>query len=543
MSGISGPSAPQTSYGDLTSADVVVVGAGIGGLTCAAYLAQMGKRVIVVDRHSLAGGNATVFEHDGYEFDVGVHYLGDCEPGGAFSSMLDPLGIEIEWNEIDPDGFDIYHFPDGMTFKVPRDIELFRQRLLDVFADEKECIDAYVETIREIDAELTAGKAPNLLLQHMDSTLGGFLADFEPSPRLRTLLAANHGVYAAPPDDSSLVMHAVVAMHYFKGAFYPKGGGQVIADQLCETIRAHGGDIVLRTAVERIIIEDGRATGVELHAPSPERAKGVPDRIDAPIVVSNADLKRTVFDLVGREHFPTDFVERVEGYAMALPIFVVYLVLDRDLAAEGFSSGNHFYCESDDIEGAYADLEAGTLGDQAMVFITLSSLKDPSNTRLCRPGQTNLQVMTLAPRDHSFWGVEGGPVAGEHYRKNAGYLARKQELRDAAIAAAAEVIPGLEESIVYEETATPITHERYTRSTGGTSYGIRCTQDQVLMRRPSFGTPIGGFFIVGASTMTGHGIAGTMSGGVACATAVSNVDVPSEVAGGYAKTIEASAAP
>lgn len=148
--------------------------------------------------------------------------------------------------------------------------------------------------------------------------------------------------------------------------------------------------------------------------------------------------------------------------------------------------------------------------------------------------------MTLAPRDHSFWGVEGGPVEGEHYRKNPGYTARKAELRDAAIAAAEKAIPGLEASIVYEETATPITHERYTRSTGGTSYGIKCSQDQVLMRRPSFGTPIEGFFVVGASTMTGHGIAGTMSGGVACATTITGVDVRAEVAGGYAKTIEAS---
>lgn len=542
MPGIDGPSSPQSAYGDLTTADVVVVGAGIGGLTCAAYLAQLGKRVVVVDQHSLAGGNATVFEHEGYEFDVGVHYLGDCEPGGTFDSMLNPLGIQLEWNELDPDGYDQYHFPDGMVFRMPKGIEEFRTRLHEAFPDEKECIDAYVDTVRGIDAEITGATPPRYLLQHMDSTLGEFLAEFDPSPRLRTVMAAQHGVYALPPDEASLIMHALVVMHYFKGAYYPRGGGQVIADALCETIRSHGGDIVLRTRVDRILTEDGHVSGVQLHAPSPERAKGVPTEIQAPIVVSNADLKRTVFELIGADEFPADYSERIDELEMALPIFVVYLVLDRDLAAEGFSNGNIFVCDTDDIEGAYASLEAGEVDHQAMVYITLSSLKDPTNPRLCRPGQTNLQVMTLAPRDHSYWGVAEGPVAGERYRRNPEYVARKKSLRDLAVEAAARVIPGLGDSIVYEETATPITHERYVRSTGGTSYGVKCTPGQVLARRPAFGTPIEGLFVVGANTMMGHGIAGAMAGGVACASTVSGTDVKATVADSYKRSIAATVA-
>jgi all-trans-retinol 13,14-reductase len=80
--------APTPRPFTLLEPDVVVVGAGLGGLTTAAYLAAAGRRVVVVDRHYVAGGNATVFTHDGYEFDVGVHYLGDCEPGGLIQSVL-----------------------------------------------------------------------------------------------------------------------------------------------------------------------------------------------------------------------------------------------------------------------------------------------------------------------------------------------------------------------------------------------------------------------------------------------------------------------
>ena len=205
MSGIEGSSAPQDSYGDLSHADVIVVGAGIGGLTCAAYLSELGKRVIVVDPHSIAGGNASIFNHEGYEFDVGVHYIGDCEPGGTFPSMLEPLGIELEYNELDPDGYDNYYFPDGTTFHMPKGIERFRSQLHELFPDEKRCIDAYVDTVRDIDAELTGDKQPELILQHMDTTLGGFLDQFGPAPRLLTILAAQHGVYALPPGEAALI--------------------------------------------------------------------------------------------------------------------------------------------------------------------------------------------------------------------------------------------------------------------------------------------------------------------------------------------------
>ena len=91
---------------DVDDVDVVVVGAGLGGLATAAYLAVAGKRVVVVDRHSVAGGNGTVFTHEGYEFDVGLHYVGDCEPGGLFDRALDPLDIHLTYREMDRDGPD-----------------------------------------------------------------------------------------------------------------------------------------------------------------------------------------------------------------------------------------------------------------------------------------------------------------------------------------------------------------------------------------------------------------------------------------------------
>jgi hypothetical protein len=248
----------------------------------------------------------------------------------------------------------VFVLPDGSRFAVPRDPARYRERLQAAFPDEADAIATYVDTIEAIDAALTGGGPPDAMLAHLDDTLGDCFDELGLSSRLRTILAGEHGTYALPPSRASLVLHAALVMHYLKGAYYPEGGGQVIADSLVAFIEAHGGEVVLRTPVERIVVADGKVTGVRLRPPSPERARGVPTELPAPVVVSNADLCRTVDELVGAEHLDADFVERTHGFSMALPLFVVYLVIDRDLGAEGFANANIYVIGAGGMDAEFA---------------------------------------------------------------------------------------------------------------------------------------------------------------------------------------------
>jgi all-trans-retinol 13,14-reductase len=241
--------------------------------------------------------------------------------------------------------------------------------------------------------------------------------------------------------------------------------------------------------------------------------------------VSNADMKRTFLELVGAEHFSKATIERIRSLRMSLPLFCVYAGLDIDLAAAGMSNSNHYVFEGYDFEQVYDELEAGKLTSQSMTYITTASLKDPSNPLTAPPGCTNLQIMTLAPLDYSVWNVERGPASGGHYHRDPEYRRRKQALCDRLIDATEKVIPGLREHLVWQEAATPVSQERFTRSTGGTSYGIEMSTDQAGPLRVGPRTEIPGLFLCGASTPGGPGIAGVLRSGVDAAGQVLETDL------------------
>ena len=248
--------------------------------------------------------------------------------------------------------------------------------------------------------------------------------------------------------------------------------------------------------------------------------------IDAPWVVSNADLKRTLFELVGEEHFDAATVERVRDYRMSLPLFAAYIGLDVDLAELGVPNTNYWIWGSTDIEGIYAQVEdEHRLPDAPLAYVTTASLKDPSSRHIAPEGSTNLQIMTLVPHDYSLWNVERGPAEGGRYHRDPTYRRRKDELVDRLLDTAETVLPGLREHVDWRESASPVTQERFTHSTGGTSYGVEFSTDQMGPMRMGPGTEIEGLFLCGASTPSGHGIANVMRSGVVAAGAALETDL------------------
>ena len=235
------PAPDRYRHLDKDAYDAVVVGAGTGGLTAAALLAHRGCSVLLLDQHYVAGGNATVFRRPGYEFDIGLHYIGDCGPGGGIPRVLRALGIEdVQFLEMDPEGFETYCFPD-FGFRVPRGLEPFRARLLAGFPEEQAAIDRYLRLLQEVESlglhvrplgGLHGLQRAPLVARFATATMAEFLDTCTRNEKLRAVIAGQQSNYGEPPSRFALLAHAVMVVHYnLRGAYYPKGGGQVISDR------------------------------------------------------------------------------------------------------------------------------------------------------------------------------------------------------------------------------------------------------------------------------------------------------------------------
>lgn len=520
--------------------DAIVIGSGLGGLACAAYLSVSGLRTLVLEAHSVAGGNSQVFRrtphgHE-YEFDVGIHYIGECGPEGLISWILHGLGLaeRIVFRPLDPDGYSTLLFPD-LTFRVPASWTRYRERLLATVPAEAEPLGRVVDVMREVAMASRRLQNRELSLSRMGAEHPVFFqwgirpvtALFEAhgiSQQASAVLLGEQGDYAVRPSRTPVALAAGLTDHYMRGAFYPEGGGQVVAARLVEAIRAHGGAVWTRAPVAKVRVEDGRATGVVLAKDG--------RRLDARFVVSNADLKRTVLDLVGAEHFQPQTVEKVRAFRMSFPLFTVYLGLDLDVAERGLPNTNWWIWGSTDIEGLYDELEAGRMPDVPLAYVGCATRKDPTNRHAAPAGMANVQIMTLVPRDYARWNAERGPADGGRYHRDPVYRERKNALAARLLETAERVIPGLRERIDWQEAASPLTQERFTRSTGGTSYGIEFATDQMGPLRIGPETDVAGLYLCGASTPSGHGIGSVLRSGVVAAGAVLETDLLRQVLAG-----------
>jgi all-trans-retinol 13,14-reductase len=492
--------------------DAVVIGAGVGGLVCAGYLAACGRRVLVVEQHDVAGGNGHVFRRRrAYEFDVGVHYLGDCGPGGVLPSILAGLGLRdrVRFLPMDQDGFDRIIMP-SLTVAVPAGWDRYRDRLVRAVPEEAagigRCVDVLAavgefsyRSLRNAGDLVAEYRRQADLLRWAKRSMRRLFDEHHLSPRARTLLVAQSGNYGSAPGATTVAAHATMLDHYLRGAYYPEGGGQVLVAALVEALEANEGELRTRCTAERILVEDGRVTGVRL-ADGTEAA--------APLVVAGGDYRTAVLELCGGERaFDPSFVARTRAATMRLPLSAVYVGLDIDLAA--LPNANIWWFGDEDIESGYAKVAAGQVDEVPFAYLSFASRKDPGAA--CPPGHGNFQVMTLSSPDPRAWGSAEGSARG--YRRTPAYLKAKHRLTERLLDIAEATIGPFREHIVHLETATPLTNQRYTMAPGGSPYGL-------AEPRPEIETPLPGLYVVGSDTRFGSGIAGVAISGITCAARI-----------------------
>lgn len=500
--------------------DSIVIGSGMGGMTCAALLAKLGQRVLVLEQHYVPGGFTHSFKRGKYHWDVGVHAVGEVTERSLPGRLLAALTHgRLQWASLGP-VYDAFAFPDGVALDFPDNPHAFRDVLLNQFPDGASAIDGYFARVREVSAAMRsyylARLAPpsahvltDMLTRTAQRAFGETaqhaLDRLTDDTRLKTVLAAQWGYHGAPPSRASLAIQALVTKHFQWGGYYPVGGSAAIARHLLATVEDAGGYTRISADVAEIILDDGVAVGVRLKDGEELRARRV---------ISAAGVLSTVQRLLPRPVSDTRWAASVRALAPAPAHVCLYLGLRGDIRAAGAGAYNQWYYNTWDPEADFWDItDPAKIPDAPVLYCSFPSLKDPAYDPGPEQRHTG-EVVTFVPWDRfSGW-------LGTRWRRRGGdYDAFKKSLQDSLLAQILKKMPGLAPLIDHVELSTPLSTDTFARPVQGSIYGILPTPERFANPYLRPRSPIPGLFFAGSEVAT-VGVIGAMMGGALAAAAV-----------------------
>ncbi len=493
--------------------DAIIIGAGLGGLSCAAAFARQGFKPLVIEQQTKPGGYATTFQRKDFTFDVSLHSTVVGERNGlrnliaGFPEITDVLFVPHP---------DLYRaiYPEH-DIRVPqRDVAGYIDMLARDFPDEKEGIKGAIEDMRGLSKDVQRVAATKgqfdpgtftadfpVLSRFMSATWGQMIDTRIRNPKLKAILCAQWIYYGLPPAQISPFYSAIPAIGYLEGGgYYPIGRSQKISDALVAFIQNHGGTVKLGTRVTEILTTDGVATGVRIAGDEKYKSR---------VVISNADAHETFDRLLEEEPLVKGHTRMLESLSISLSCFQVFLGLKRDLVrALDIKDTEIFVYPGYDPDQQYqkmrdADLSGG--GFALTLYDNLPQTFSPG-------GKNTLNVLTLQGYDH--W----QKYEVDYFKGNkTAYNAEKERMADILIDMVEKrLLPGLRSAIEVKEIGTPLTNVRYTSNSRGAIYGWDQTVQNSGNKRVPHTTPIKNLYLAGAWSRPGHGYGGVIWSGLEC---------------------------
>jgi len=494
--------------------DAVIIGSGLGGLSCAAAFARQGFKPLIIEQHTKVGGYATTFTRPGgFEFDVSLHSTTVGERNGIHN--LIPGFPEIKEVEFEPHP-NLYRiiFPD-YDLRVPqKNIKAYINSLVELFPEEKAGIEGIFEDMEGITNDIGKFSAANgkvnmntfaqdfpYMLKAYNRTWGNIVDARITNPKLKAIVSSLWGYYGLPPSKLSPYYYAMPTFSYLKeGGYYPRGRSQKISNAFEKFIEGHGGKVITGSRVEKILTKENKAYGVIT-------ADG--KKYTAKVVISNANTFDTFNKMLDDKSVLKEYLARMEKMSVSLSCFQVFLGLKKDLVKEsGITDTEIFYNTGYDSDAGYelmkkADMENGGYG--MMLYDNVYKGFSPE-------GKNTLNILTLQGFDH--W----EKYLDNYFKNNKQeYNKEKERMADILIdKVESTVLPGLRDAIEVKEIGTPLTNLRYTSNYKGAVYGFDQTVDNSGSVRLDHSTPIKNLYLSGAWTKPGHGYGGVIYSGLEC---------------------------
>lgn len=447
------------------SYDAIVIGSGLGGLTAARRLSTSGYKVLLAEQHSQIGGLATYFRRKGHIFDVALHGF----PIGMKKSFRKYWGRQFAERIVQVPCIR-FHNPQ-FHLETTFDADDFTRILTDHFGLPRGTVDDFYETLRgmnyyDSDEETTA----ELFERFFPGRTDVWRLLMEP------ITYANGSTLQEPAITYGIVFGNFMS----KGVYLFDGGTDLMLDMMARTLQDSGVHCATKAMVERVRVEEGRVTGAVVNG----RA------VDAPVVVSNGSLTRTIHEWTGDEHFPAEFLDGAATVRPSCSSCQVYM---------GLKPGERIEPIGDLIfHSTHSEYDAEALASPEPTSRTFSvyypSLRDNDRTSIVASMNARMEDWTDLNREE--------------------YRAAKSRLVDNAVDALETFVPDVRAKLDYVEAATPRTFERYTLHTGGASFGTKFEGLKYSMEIPRH---VGGLFHTGSVGIIMSGWLGAANYGVIAA--------------------------
>ncbi len=476
--------------------DVVVVGAGLGGLSAATWLAKEGRKVLLLERHRVPGGYASSFKRGRFEFEISLHELsglGTAADKGPLWKLFEQLGIfdKVEFFPI-PEYYRSV-FPD-VDVTIPLGREAFEEEMIRQFPDQADglrefsaaCFDFASQALKANRLGMKNAMAQPeqfpALMKFFGKSLSDVLDPMVSDEKARAVLGQAWGYYCQPPSELSFTIYALGTVSYLRfGPAHIRGTSQSLSQAFMDIIQENGGDVWLNNGAAKILATGGKVYGVETDSG---------EKIDCPYVVSNANPMTTCLDLIGPDEIPGWYLKRLGAGSGGASTFNVYLGLDRDYEELGFKNHETFVNTDYDLDGHYQLMKKAIESEPAEAAVTAYNAVDRSYS----PPGTTMMVITMIARAEPWL-----KLSADEYART------KDAVADRVIGLAERIAPDIRKHIEEVEVATPLTNARYTGNPAGSIIGFNETfKGTGMVRMPPRG-PLEGLYFSGAWVNIGGG--------------------------------------
>jgi len=454
-----------------TDYDVIIIGAGIGGLVCGCYLAKAGLKVLILEKNHNPGGCCCSFKRKGFTFDAGVFSLGDCRPEGNLGKIVSDLGLKkfIALQQLNPTEVII----------TPKHQIVIGNNLNQIIKEFQNHFPKEKKNIEDFFLFLNSASTGELYTKFRTLSFSQLLESYFHNRQLKEILKTVMATFGKPSTKTSAVTAAIVFKEFvIDGGYYPtEGGTQGLPDALVKCFRESGGKIKQTNLVKKIIVDNGCAKGVVT-----ERNK----IFLAKFIVSNIDATQTFVELVGKENLEKKFLKEIKRVEPSISTFMLFLGLKSKI-----SSLQHqckYTCTlSESVDNVLSEIDKNNLSNIGDNFL-ISSPSSYDN-KLAPINNESVCILVSVPfKDKEFW------------QKNS------QKITNTILGKVERVIPNLRGDVKIKEVATPLTYHKFTCNYNGAACGWAPTPEQVANPVFRHNTPVKNLFLCGHWTLIGFGV-------------------------------------